>query len=79
MSENIKIKSVITCPICKFKKEEFMLPDFRQYFYVCEECKARLKPNNNDCCVFTSFGTTPCPAMQEGIKGGCNGSKKSNK
>ena len=61
----IELKSTITCPECGYKKEEEMPTDACQYFYECESCKKVLKPVNKDCCVFCSYGTVPCPPIQE--------------
>ncbi len=63
MSE-IKLISVINCPVCQHKKEETMPVDACQYFYECENCKTILKPVNGDCCVFCSYGTVKCPPIQ---------------
>lgn len=60
----IQLKSIITCPECGFQKEENMPTDACQYFYECTNCKIILKPINNDCCVYCSFGTVPCPPIQ---------------
>ena len=56
--------STITCPKCGNKKEESMPTNACQYFYECENCKSILKPKQNDCCVFCSYGTIPCPPIQ---------------
>jgi len=69
----IELKSTITCPKCGYKKEEEMPTDACQYFYECESCKKVLKPINNDCCVFCSYGTVPCPPIQEDKKCGDSG------
>jgi hypothetical protein len=37
-----------------------------QFFYDCARCGIRLKPKPGDCCVFCSYGTVPCPPMQNG-------------
>lgn len=60
------LKSEITCPNCGHKKTEEMPTDACQFFYECESCKTRLKPLQGDCCVFCSYGTVPCPPIQEG-------------
>jgi hypothetical protein len=60
------LKSIIKCPECGFSKEEVMPTDSCQYFYECENCKILLKPKSGDCCVFCSYGTVPCPPIQEG-------------
>ena len=61
----ITLKSTIICPKCGYQKEEEMPADACQYFYECEGCKTILKPINNDCCVYCSYGTVPCPPIQE--------------
>ena len=58
-------ESVITCPHCGTQKRERMPTDACQFFYVCSGCGARLKPKPGDCCVFCSYGTVPCPPVQE--------------
>ncbi|MFI5192488.1 MAG: GDCCVxC domain-containing (seleno)protein [Chitinophagales bacterium] len=58
------LPSTITCPICNFQKGETMPADACQYFYRCTNCDAILKPKPGDCCVFCSYGTVKCPAMQ---------------
>jgi hypothetical protein len=63
----IILKSVITCPVCGFKKEEEMPVDSYLYFYECAACKNILKPLPADCCVFCSYGTAKCPSIQQGM------------
>ena len=60
----MKLISVITCPECRHEKEEKMPVEACQYFYECENCKKNLRPINNDCCVYCSYGTVPCPPIQ---------------
>ncbi|MEM4409590.1 MAG: GDCCVxC domain-containing (seleno)protein [Candidatus Caldarchaeum sp.] len=57
-------ESAIKCPLCGFVKLETMLADACQYFYECTNCHALLKPKPGDCCVFCSYGSTPCPQKQ---------------
>ena len=59
------LQSTITCPNCGHQKEEKMPTDACQYFYRCGQCEAVLKPKQGDCCVFCSYGTVPCPPVQE--------------
>jgi hypothetical protein len=47
-----------------------MPTDACQWFYECEHCHAVLKPKPGDCCVFCSYGTVPCPPVQQHGKGG---------
>ncbi|WP_434025546.1 GDCCVxC domain-containing (seleno)protein [Neptuniibacter halophilus] len=37
-----------------------------QWYYECEGCGSLLRPLPGDCCVFCSYGTTPCPPIQKG-------------
>ena len=60
----VVLNSTITCPKCNHAKDEKMPIDACQYFYECENCKTVLKPINNDCCVYCSYGTMPCPPIQ---------------
>ena len=42
-----------------------MMPtDACLFFYDCEGCGAPLKPKRDDCCVFCSYGSVPCPPVQ---------------
>lgn len=61
----MKLESIITCPICGFRREEVMPRDACQFFYECTNCKALLRPKPGECCVFCSYGTEKCPSMQE--------------
>lgn len=70
---DIKLTSVITCPECGFQKEETMPVDACQYFYECENCHTVLKPKPGDCCVYCSYGTNPCPPVQEANATDCCG------
>ncbi len=38
--------------------------DACQYFYECTGCGTLLRPKPGDCCVFCSYGSVPCPAIQ---------------
>jgi hypothetical protein len=60
------MESVIRCPNCGCESTDRMPADACQFFYDCKRCGARLKPKDGDCCVFCSYGTVPCPPVQEG-------------
>ena len=62
----IELRSTITCPNCGHRKEETMPIDAYQYNYKCESCHRKIKPKEGDCCVFCSYGTVKCPAIQKG-------------
>ena len=61
----IPLESIITCPKCCFSKREMMATDACQFYYECSNCGALLRPNAGDCCVFCSYGSLPCPPIQE--------------
>ena len=46
------------------QKEETMPTDACQYFYECTACHTILKPKEDDCCVFCSYGSVACPPIQ---------------
>lgn len=53
--------SHITCPQCGFTKAEEMPTNACQFLYTCTHCGVTLRPKPGDCCVFCSYGDTPCP------------------
>ncbi|MCK5359095.1 MAG: hypothetical protein KAJ95_00630 [Gammaproteobacteria bacterium] len=72
MSE-IELKSELTCPQCGHKSIETMPTDNCLYYYDCQGCGTLLKPTQGDCCVFCSYGTVPCPPIQEARIAGNDG------
>jgi hypothetical protein len=64
-----ELTSTIICPRCGHRKTETMPTDACQFFYDCEGCGALLKPESADCCVFCSYGSVPCPTMQQQDRG----------
>ncbi|HEY5380099.1 MAG TPA: GDCCVxC domain-containing (seleno)protein [Pseudolabrys sp.] len=74
MTVQVIAQSTITCPSCGTSKTETMPTDACQFFYDCTGCGTLLRPKPGDCCVFCSFGTVPCPPIQEAReKGVCRG------
>ncbi|HCC26348.1 MAG: GDCCVxC domain-containing (seleno)protein [Sphingomonadales bacterium] len=61
----MELQSTLTCPQCGHQEIETMPTDACWFFYDCKGCGMKLKPNAGDCCVFCSFGTVPCPPIQE--------------
>ena len=57
--------SIITCPECGHAALETMPTDACQYFYECKQCGAHMKPKMGDCCVYCSYGSVPCPPIQD--------------
>lgn len=66
----IEPRSTVTCPECGHQAAETMPTDSCLYFYDCASCGALLKPKPGDCCVFCSFGSVPCPPIQQQRKAG---------
>ncbi|MDX2142750.1 MAG: GDCCVxC domain-containing (seleno)protein [Rhodospirillaceae bacterium] len=60
----VQTTSTIACPRCGVSKIEIMPTDSCQYFYDCAACGALLRPKPGHCCVFCSYGNTPCPPKQ---------------
>jgi len=65
MTREIILESTITCPHCGHRATETMPTDACQYYYECRGCGAMLQPKYGDCCVYCSFGTVPCPPIQQ--------------
>ena len=66
-----ELESVLTCPRCGHRKRERMPTDACLFFYECERCKAMLRPDAGDCCVFCWFGSVRCPPVQAGTDRCC--------
>ncbi|MHB0888493.1 GDCCVxC domain-containing (seleno)protein [Acidithiobacillus sp.] len=68
----IILDSILTCPRCGQAKAERMPTDACQWYYECEACHEILRPKPGNCCVFCSYGSVPCPPVQEhGKRDGC--------
>ncbi|MEC8962887.1 MAG: GDCCVxC domain-containing (seleno)protein [Pseudomonadota bacterium] len=65
MDSNVVLDSVITCPECSHRSMERMPTDACLWFYKCQSCHQMLTPQSGDCCVFCSYGTLPCPSIQQ--------------
>ncbi|NQY88230.1 MAG: hypothetical protein HRT51_10880 [Colwellia sp.] len=63
-------KSTLTCPECGQRELLEMPTDACQWFYQCTTCKTLLKPLKGDCCIFCSYGSVPCPPIQQ--SGSCS-------
>jgi len=69
------VQSVLTCPKCGHAKAETMPTDACQWFHECERCHALLRPKAGDCCVYCSYGTVPCPPVQQAGRSACCGGR----
>jgi hypothetical protein len=67
-AEPLLLVSTLTCPACGARSVETMPTDACQFFWDCPGCGVVLRPKPGDCCVFCSFGDTPCPPIQAGFR-----------
>ena len=74
-TRTIVLQSTLTCPECGARKTETMPTNTCQYFYECTSCGRLLKPRHGDCCVFCSYGSPPCPPVQQGGADDCCGNQ----
>ena len=65
LESKIELRSILTCPACGHEASEAMPTDACLFFWECPACAALARPKPGDCCVFCSYGTLPCPPMQE--------------
>ena len=65
MPPPVHLTSTLQCPACAGTAEERMPTDACQFFYECRHCGTLLRPRGTDCCVFCSYGTVPCPPVQQ--------------
>lgn len=68
----MELTSTIICPECGRRETETMPTNACQFFYDCKGCGALLRPKLGDCCVYCSFGTVPCPPIQQARAGQAN-------
>ncbi|MEM2838526.1 MAG: GDCCVxC domain-containing (seleno)protein [Thermoplasmata archaeon] len=59
------LDSKITCPKCGYSTVERMPIDQCLIRYQCPRCGFVMTPKQGDCCVFCSYGSVPCPPVQE--------------
>ncbi|MEP6989360.1 MAG: GDCCVxC domain-containing (seleno)protein [bacterium] len=62
----------MTCPFCAHVETLDMPVDACRFFHECVSCAALIRPRAGDCCVFCSFGSSPCPPRQQGEAGCCD-------
>jgi hypothetical protein len=57
--------SELRCPQCGRVSLEQMPQDACVFFHSCPGCGVILRPRPGDCCVFCSYGSVPCPPVQQ--------------
>lgn len=63
--QRVILESTLLCPACGATTTERMPTDACQFYYECPRCKTLLRPKTGDCCVFCSYGSVPCPPVQQ--------------
>jgi hypothetical protein len=66
-----QLQSTLTCPHCGHQATETMPMNACVAFYDCKGCGETLKPLPGSCCVFCSYGSVPCPPIQQGVEPCC--------
>ncbi len=66
---NFIAESTLVCPRCGHAETLTMPTDHCLFFHECPACKALLRPQPGDCCVFCSYGDVACPPIQ--LQGSC--------
>ena len=67
----LQLQSTLTCPHCGHQATETMPTDACVAVYDCKGCGAALRPLPGSCCVFCSYGSVPCPPIQQGVEPCC--------
>jgi Zn ribbon nucleic-acid-binding protein len=70
---SLLLESTLTCPHCGTSSRESMPEDACIYYHECAACGVLFRPKPGDCCVFCSYGDTPCPPVQQTGRGCCDG------
>jgi hypothetical protein len=65
MTTEIILQSTLTCPHCGHQSSEIMPTNACLFFHECAGCGELLRPKAGDCCVFCSYGSVPCPPIQQ--------------
>ena len=71
----MQLLSSIACPACGHVATEIMPTDACQILYTCKLCGLEMRPKQGDCCVYCSYGSVPCPPMQEARQRGTTETK----
>ncbi|HEY4350454.1 MAG TPA: GDCCVxC domain-containing (seleno)protein [Paraburkholderia sp.] len=65
MNAELVLVSTLTCPKCGHRTVETMPDNACIWFHECAGCAELLRPKAGDCCVFCSYGSVPCPPVQQ--------------
>jgi hypothetical protein len=70
--DNLLIISTITCAGCGSTLRCKMPLHASRTHFECPHCKAVFKTGEEECCIYCSYGSVPCPSAQ------LNGSRKAS-
>jgi hypothetical protein len=59
--------TIMTCPVCSTKTREKMSGEALKRIYHCPRCLTWLSTKKGDHCIYDSYGSAKCPAIQ--VKG----------
>ena len=65
MTRKVVLESRLTCPQCGHAEVVTMPTDACIWVHECKGCNTLMRPRVGDCCVFCSYGSVPCPSVQE--------------
>ena len=57
----MKLTCLLTCPHCGYASLEPMPTERCVEFHECDACHLTVAPKEGDCCVYRSYGDSPCP------------------
>lgn len=60
----ISYTSSVICPVCGSMEQRGMPIESPLRIYQCPKCKSWLSPKQGDHCIFDSYGSLPCAAIQ---------------
>jgi hypothetical protein len=64
MNAALVLRGMLTCPECCQRTIETMPLNACIWFYDCPGCGTTVRPKAGDC-AFCSYGSVPCPPMQQ--------------
>lgn len=65
MNNVVRVECEVTCPKCGHSEWMTMEPDYSPYVYQCDRCLTVSVPTDGECCLFCSFGSSPCLPRQK--------------
>ncbi|MFZ4114204.1 GDCCVxC domain-containing (seleno)protein [Polynucleobacter sp. UK-FUSCHL-C3] len=60
-------QSTLTCPHCFVRECVEIHSAYPNQFHQCPSCLRPYQANKNDCCIFCSYGDTPCNQIDRNL------------